>query len=90
MEFTAFEIATFLSGEVVGDPTVKVNSVSKIEEGRPGTLSFLANPKYVHFIYDTESSVILVNKTFVPEMEVKATLIKVDDPDLAISKLLDL
>ncbi len=90
MEFTAFEIATFLSGEVVGDPTVKVNSVSKIEEGKPGTLSFLANPKYAHFIYDTDSSVVLVSKTFIPEKEIKATLIKVDDPYLAISKLLDL
>jgi len=90
MEFTSFEIAAFLSGEVVGDPTVKINSVSKIEEGRPGTLSFLANPKYAHFIYDTDSSVVLINKTFVPEKEIKATLIKVDDPYLAISKLLDL
>lgn len=90
MEFTAFEIAAFLGGEVVGNPTVKVNSVSKIEEGKPGTLSFLANPKYAHFIYDTDSSVVLVNKAFIPEKEIKATLIKVDDPYLAISKLLDL
>lgn len=90
MEFTAFEIAAFLCGEVSGDPTVKINSVSKIEEGKPGTLSFLANPKYAHFIYDTESSIVLVNKTFIPEKKIKATLVIVDDPYLAISKLLDL
>ena len=51
MEFTAKQIADFLKGIVEGDSTAKVNNVSKIEEGTPGTLSFLANPKYTHFIY---------------------------------------
>jgi UDP-3-O-[3-hydroxymyristoyl] glucosamine N-acyltransferase len=90
MEFTAFEIASYLKGEVIGNPSVKVNTVSKIEEGKPGSLSFLANPKYTHFIYDTNASVVLVNKSFIPEKEVQATLIKVDDAYVAISQLLEL
>lgn len=79
MEFSAKQIADFLKGEVLGDEEAKVNSFSKIEEGKKGTLSFLSNPKYSKFIYDSEASIILVNKTFEPEHAVKATLIKVDN-----------
>jgi len=90
MEFTALEIATFLGGEVIGDPTVKINNVSKIEEGKPGTLSFLANLKYQHFLYETKASVVLINADFVPEKEVETTLIKVKDSYSSMSALLDL
>ena len=90
MEFTAQQLADFLRGEVIGDPNVKVNNVSKIEEGKPGTLTFLANMKYAHYIYNTGASIVLVNKTFVPEQEIKATLIKVDDAYACIAQLLNL
>jgi UDP-3-O-[3-hydroxymyristoyl] glucosamine N-acyltransferase len=90
MEFTALEIASFLGGEVIGDPTVKINNVSKIEEGKPGTLSFLANLKYQHFLYETKASVVLINADFVPEKEVEATLIKVKDSYSSMSALLEL
>ena len=71
-------------------PTVKVNNVSKIEEGQPNTLTFLANMKYAHYIYNTRASIVLVNKTFVPEHEIKATLIKVDDAYACIAQLLNM
>ncbi len=90
MEFTALEIASFLKGEVVGNPEVKVNNVSKIEEGKPGSLSFLANPKYTHYVYETGASIVLVNKNFVAEHEIKSTLIKVEDAYVAMSQLLEL
>jgi UDP-3-O-[3-hydroxymyristoyl] glucosamine N-acyltransferase len=90
MEFTALEIATFLGGEVIGDPTVKINNVSKIEDGKPGTLSFLSNLKYSHFLYETKASVVLINADFVPEKEVETTLIKVKDAYSALSSLLEL
>ena len=90
MEFTAQQIADFLHGEVVGDPTVKLNNVSKIEDGKPNTLTFLANLKYAHYIYDANASAVLVNKTFVPEHEIKATLIKVDDAYACIAMLLNM
>lgn len=79
MEFTAQQIANFLNGTVEGDETVKVGNFSKIEEGKPGTLSFLANPKYSQYIYDSNASVVLVNKDFKAEREVKATLIRVEN-----------
>jgi UDP-3-O-[3-hydroxymyristoyl] glucosamine N-acyltransferase len=79
MEFTAAAIASFLKGEIDGDPEVKVNTVAKIEEGFNGALSFLANPKYEHYIYSTKSSVVLVNKSFVPSQKINATLIKVEN-----------
>lgn len=79
MEFDAATIAGFLKGEVEGDPKIKVNTIAKIEEGHPGALSFLANPKYEHYIYTTKSSVVLVNKTFKPSSKIEATLIRVDD-----------
>ena len=62
MEFTAQQIAEYLHGEIIGDPTVKVHDFSKIEEGENGTLSFLSNPKYSHYIYESNASIILVNR----------------------------
>lgn len=90
MDFKVTEIAHFLNGEIIGDKDIKVSNVSKIEDGKPGTLAFLANSKYENFIYKTEASVILVNKTFEPRQEINATLIKVDDAYKAFASLLDL
>jgi UDP-3-O-[3-hydroxymyristoyl] glucosamine N-acyltransferase len=90
MEFTAATIAGFLKGEIEGNPDIVVNSVAKIEEGRKGALSFLANPKYEHYIYTTGSSVVLVNKNFVPTSKVAATLIRVENAYEAFASLLRL
>lgn len=90
MEFSAQQIADFLKGEVVGDPEVCVSNFSKIEEGTPGTLTFLANAKYTHYIYDTNASIVLVNRDFLPESEIKATLIKVDNAYACLANLLKL
>jgi UDP-3-O-[3-hydroxymyristoyl] glucosamine N-acyltransferase len=90
MEFTASVIAGFLKGEIEGNPEVKVNTIAKIEEGREGALSFLANPKYEHYIYTTNSSIVLVNKSFVPTGEIKATLIRVDNAYESFASLLRL
>ena len=90
MEFSAQQIADFLKGEVQGDPSVKVSDFSKIEEGKPGTLSFLSNPKYSHFIYESKASIILVNKTFQLENAVQATLIKVEDAYQSLALLMTL
>jgi UDP-3-O-[3-hydroxymyristoyl] glucosamine N-acyltransferase len=90
MEFKATDIAGFLHGVVVGDGNVIVSDVSKIEEGKPGTLAFLSNPKYEHHIYNTEASIVLVNKDFEPKKEVQSTLIKVEDAYQAFASLLDL
>jgi len=90
MEFTAATIAGFLKGEIEGNPEIKVNTVAKIEEGTAGALSFLANPKYEHYLYTTKSSVVLINKSFVPSASVEATLIKVDNAYEAFASLLRL
>ena len=90
MEFTAATIAGFLKGEIEGNPDIKVNTVAKIEEGQPGALSFLANPKYEHYIYTTASSVVLVNKSFIPSGKIEATLIRVDNAYEAFASLLRL
>lgn len=90
MEFTAQDIAEFLNGEVEGDGSVKVTNISRIEDGKPGTLSFLANAKYEHFIYSTKSSIVLVNKDFKTEKEIEATLVRVDDAYQALAQLLEM
>lgn len=90
MEFTAATIAGFLKGEIEGNPDIKVNTIAKIEEGQDGALSFLANPKYEHYLYETKSSVVLVNKSFVPSAGVSATLIKVENAYEAFASLLRL
>ena len=91
MEFSAEQIAGILEGEIVGDPQTKVSSLSKIEEGTSGSLSFLANPKYAEFIYDTGASVVIVNNDFKPEKEIPSTctLIKVPDAYACFAKLLE-
>lgn len=90
MEFKATDIAAFLNGEIIGDENVKVFNISKIEEGKPGTLAFLANLKYETHIYNTRASIVLVNKSFEPKKEVFCTLIKVDDAYQAFASLLEL
>lgn len=90
MEFTAQMIAGLIGGTIVGDPEAKVNNFAKIEEGKPGCISFLANDKYEQYIYETESSVVLVNENFEPKQEIKATLIKVPDARQAVAKLLQI
>lgn len=89
MEFSAQQIAEMLSGEIEGNPEVTVSNLSKIEEGRPGTLSFLANPKYTRFIYDTQASIVIVSESFEAEQALKPTLIRVEDPYGAFAKLLE-
>lgn len=88
MEFSAQQIAGLLGGTIEGNPGAKVNDFAKIEEGRPGCISFLANPKYAHFLYETESSIVLVNKDFQLEGETKATLIRVENAYESVAKLL--
>ncbi len=90
MEFSAQQIAELLQGEIIGDSEIKVNTISKIEEGTPGSLSFLANPKYTKYIYDTKASVVLVNNDFIAEKDITATLIKVTDAYKAFASLLEI
>ena len=89
MKFTAAQIAGILEGEVVGNPNAEVYKLSKIEEGTEGSLTFLANPKYINFIYSTKATVTIVNNTFEPEQEITTTLIKVEDAYKSFSKLLE-
>jgi UDP-3-O-[3-hydroxymyristoyl] glucosamine N-acyltransferase len=90
MEFSAQQIADFLGGKVVGDPSVKVNTFARIEEGKLGALSFLSNPKYFHHIYDCQSSIVLVNHDFETEKAVSNTLIKVDNAYESLAALMTL
>jgi len=90
MKFTAEQIATLLGGIVEGEGNLEVSRLAKIEQGVPGAISFLANPKYIPYIYETESSVVLVNKDFIPEKPIKATLIRVEDAYTSFTKLLEM
>jgi len=90
MKFTAQQIADALKGIVDGNPDIEVNNLSKIEEGKPGTLSFLANPKYTSYIYDTLASIVIVNNDFKPEKPLTATLIRVGDAYSSFATLLEM
>jgi UDP-3-O-[3-hydroxymyristoyl] glucosamine N-acyltransferase len=89
MKFTAEQIAGILEGEVIGNPNAEVSRLSKIEEGAEGSLTFLANKKYNNYIYTTQATITIVNKTFIPDGEITTTLIKVEDAYLSFSKLLE-
>lgn len=90
MVFTAQQIAGYTGGTVDGDPNATISTFAKIEEGTEGALSFLANPQYEQYIYETKSSIVLVNKDFQPTQEVKATLVRVDNAYESVAKLLQL
>ncbi len=90
MKFTAKLVAEYLKGEVVGDPETVVSNVAKIEDGKEGAISFLANMNYEKYIYSTLSSIVLVNKDFVPAATVNATMIKVENAYEAFASLLTL
>jgi len=89
MKFTAEQIAGILEGEVVGNPNAVVFKLSKIEEGTEGSLTFLSNPKYQNYIYTTQATITIVNKSFEAEQPVSSTLIKVEDAYKSFSKLLE-
>ncbi len=90
MEFTAEMIAGFLGGDIVGDKQATVHTVSSIEEGKAGSLAYLTNPKYEPFLYTTQASIVLVNRSFTPSQPVAATLIRVDDAGACVLKLLEM
>ena len=88
MKFSVKQIAEILEGEIEGEGDVLIDHFAKIEEGRPGSISFLANIKYEPYIYSTGSSAVLVSKEFVPKDTLKTNLIRVKDPYLSVSKLM--
>lgn len=90
MEFTARQIAAVLDGTLDGNPDVAISRLSKIEEGVPGSITFLANPKYTPYIYTTNATIVVVNRDFQPEQEIRATLVRVNDAYTAFAKLLEL
>ena len=89
MEFKAKEIAEILGGTVDGNPEATVVSFARIESGKPGTISFFANPKYEQYVYTSKADIIIVNKTLEPKEPVSATMVRVDDAYAAVASLLD-
>ena len=90
MEFTAKQIAQFVQGHVEGDENAIVNTFAKIEEGKKGAISFLSNPKYTHYVYDTQSSVVLIDESVELEKPVSTTLIRVKNAYECVAKLLQM
>ena len=90
MEFTAKQIADMINGRVEGNPDAKINTFAKIEEGQEGAISFLSNPKYTPYIYETKSSVVLVNEDVELTQSVSCTLIRVKNAYESVAKLLQL
>lgn len=90
MEFSAQQLADLLQGSIEGDASVKVNQLSKIEEGTPGSVSFLANPLYTQYIYGTKASLVIVNADLVLTAPVSCTLLRVASAEQAFAKLLEL
>ncbi len=90
MEFTAEQIANVIGGRVEGNKDAKVHTFAKIEEGTEGAISFLSNPKYTHYLYNTKSSIVIVNEDLELEKDVDTTLIRVKNAYESIAKLLQI
>tara|TARA_B100000900_G_C20578706_1_gene716514 strand:- start:712 stop:1737 length:1026 start_codon:yes stop_codon:yes gene_type:complete len=88
MEFTINQIAEMLNGKIIGNPNILINQLTKIDEGREHSISFLSNLKYTEHLYKTKSSAVIVNKDFVPHQEINTTLIKVKDAYASFAQLL--
>jgi UDP-3-O-[3-hydroxymyristoyl] glucosamine N-acyltransferase len=88
MEFTVEQIAQMLKGEVIGNKSLKISQLAKIEEGKNGTISFLANPKYEHFLYTTQATAVIIDRSFIPKKEYSTTLILVENAYSAFTTLL--
>lgn len=88
MTLSAKELAVIINGKIIGNDDIPVSNFAKIEEARKGDLTFLANPKYTHLIYDTEASIVLVRNDFEPEHPIKATMIRVENPYAALANLM--
>jgi len=89
MQFTAKQISEFINGAIEGEANVQVGELSKIENGKPGSLCFLSNPKYENYLYTTNASVVIVSQDFMPSQPIGSTLIRVADPYSAFSMLLE-
>lgn len=89
MKFTAQQIADLIEGTIEGNANAEIYKLSKIEQGEPGSISFLGNPKYTHFIYETKASAVIVNRDFQPEQKISCTLIRVENANTAFAKMLD-
>jgi len=89
MEFTVEQVAQLLDGTVDGDGTQRINRLEKIEEATPGSIAFLANPKYTEYIYTTQASAVIVNKDFAGEKDIQSALIRVDNAYASFARLLE-
>lgn len=89
MELTPQLIASMIGGRVEGDANVRLTGFAKIEEATPGTVTFIANPKYAHFIYETKASAVIVSDDFKTEEEISPVLIRVKDPYVALADILN-
>ncbi|MEO7765945.1 MAG: UDP-3-O-(3-hydroxymyristoyl)glucosamine N-acyltransferase, partial [Ferruginibacter sp.] len=89
IQYTALQIAGMLNGKVEGDANVTVTKLSKIEEGVPGSISFLSNPHYTQYLYGTQASVVIINNNFILTAPVTATLIRVESAEYAFAQLLE-
>ena len=90
MEFTARQIAGLLNGQIEGDADTRITKLAKIEEGVPGSISFLANPLYTQYLYTTKASLVIISKDYALTGPVTTTLIRVDNPGNAFAKLLEM
>lgn len=88
MKFSLGQIAAILHADIEGDPTIEIHDLAKVEEGKSGSITFLANPKYASYVYETKASAVIVRRDFVPQKPIKAALLRVDDPYSAITILL--
>ncbi|MDH5397786.1 MAG: UDP-3-O-(3-hydroxymyristoyl)glucosamine N-acyltransferase [Cyclobacteriaceae bacterium] len=89
MEFSVKQIAALLGGKVEGNPEGLINTIGKIQDAQPSALAFLANPKYEPYIYETRAGAVLVGQDFVARKELNTTLIRVDDPYICFTRLLE-
>ena len=87
MDINLVEAAAFIGGVIYGNKNININNLAKIEEAKPGDLTFLYMSSYEKYFPATNASAILVEPGFKRSRE-DITYIEVKEPNKAFSKLI--
>ena len=83
------DIATKIKGKVIGDAQHAIKFPAKIEDAQQNNITFLANIKYLDFVYSSNAGCIVISSDVYNE-NMKGNFILVDDAYAAFSKVLSI
>ena len=87
--FTIEEINNILKGELIGITNQQINGLEELEKANNNHITFIGSKKYVRLWETSKACVAIINKDLETEPGESRALIKVNNADLAMAKLLE-